>query len=74
MDKDISFTEDYNYTVYDKSIEELAIRFNIKDNNKVHEVIDIMKKNDITDNGIEFLNIYDIYVADELNEEDMFNN
>ncbi|EGQ3259964.1 TPA: hypothetical protein PBB95_002585 [Staphylococcus aureus] len=74
MDKDISFTEDYNYTVYDKSIEELAIRFNIKDNNKVQEVIDIMKKNDITDNGIEFLNIYDIYVADELSEEDMFNN
>lgn len=74
MDKDISFTEDYNYTVYDKSIEELAIRFNIKDNNKVQEVIDIMKKNDITDNGIEFLNIYDIYVADELGEEDMFNN
>ncbi|HDZ8780162.1 TPA: hypothetical protein RUV46_002699 [Staphylococcus aureus] len=74
MDKDISFTEDYNYTVYDKFIEELAIRFNIKDNNKVQEVIDIMKKNDITDNGIEFLNIYDIYVADELSEEDMFNN
>ncbi|MBJ6234571.1 hypothetical protein [Staphylococcus aureus] len=74
MDKDISFTEDYNYTVYDKSIEELAIRFNIKDNNKVQEVIDIMRKNDITDNGIEFLNIYDIYVADELSEEDMFNN
>ncbi|EQA7703418.1 TPA: hypothetical protein OWW88_002523 [Staphylococcus aureus] len=74
MDKDISFTEDYNYTVYDKSIEELAIRFNIKDNNKVQEVIDIMKKNDITDNGIEFLNIYDIYVADELSEKDMFNN
>lgn len=74
MDKDISFTEDYNYTVYDKSIEELVIRFNIKDNNKVQEVIDIMKKNDITDNGIEFLNIYDIYVADELSEEDMFNN
>ncbi|HDK3372852.1 TPA: hypothetical protein PR489_002500 [Staphylococcus aureus] len=73
MDKDISFTEDYNYTVYDKSIEELAIRFNIKDNNKVQEVIDIMKKNDITDNGIEFLNIYDIYVADELSEKDMFN-
>ncbi|EJH4613577.1 hypothetical protein NDM78_002466, partial [Staphylococcus pseudintermedius] len=56
------------------SIEELAIRFNIKDNNKVQEVIDIMKKNDITDNGIEFLNIYDIYVADELSEKDMFNN
>lgn len=74
MDKGISFTEDYNYTVYDKSIEELAIRFNIKDNKKVQEVIDIMKKNDITDNGIEFLNIYDIYVADELNDEDMFNN
>ncbi|HHW9997329.1 TPA: hypothetical protein ACU3MI_002599 [Staphylococcus aureus] len=74
MDKDISFTEDYNYTVYDKCIEELAIRFNIKDNNKVQEVIDIMKKNDITDNGVEFLNIYDIYVADELSEEDMFNN
>ena len=74
MDKDISFTEDYNYTVYDKSIEELAIRFNIKDNNKVQDVIEIMKKNDITDNGIEFLNIYDIYVADELSEEDMFNN
>ncbi|HGZ2915042.1 TPA: hypothetical protein ACOG2E_002806 [Staphylococcus aureus] len=74
MDKDISFTDDYNYTVYDKSIEELAIRFNIKDNNKVQEVIDIMKKNAITDNGIEFLNIYDIYVADELDEDDIFNN
>lgn len=74
MDKDISFTDDYNYTVYDKSIEELTIRFNIKDNNKVQEVIDIMKKNAITDNGIEFLNIYDIYVADELDEDDIFNN
>ncbi|WP_113589614.1 hypothetical protein [Staphylococcus aureus] len=74
MNKDISFTDDYNYSVYDKSIEELGIRFNIKDNSKVKEVIDIMKKNDIKDNGIEFLNIYDIYVDDELNEEDMFNN
>ncbi|MCE5086040.1 hypothetical protein [Mammaliicoccus sciuri] len=74
MKKDISFTDDYNYTVYDKSIEELGIRFNIKDNNKIKEVIDIMKRNEITDNGIEFLNIYDIYVDDELNEEDMFNN
>ncbi|KIX91214.1 hypothetical protein TP70_03675 [Staphylococcus microti] len=65
----ISYTDDLNYTVYDKTIDELGTRFNIAKDSEIEEVLAIMKRNNLEDNGIEFINIYDHFVAKELTEE-----
>ncbi|PNZ24654.1 hypothetical protein CD122_10800 [Staphylococcus rostri] len=71
--KSISYTDDLNYTVYDKSIDELGDRFNIAKDSDIEKVLAIMKKNNLENNGIEFINIYDYFVAEELTEEQINN-
>ncbi|WP_436937906.1 hypothetical protein [Staphylococcus xylosus] len=58
----INFT--FTFSVFDKTSKEIADLCNIPNDQRIQKVIQIMKKQNISDTDFEFLKLYDFYFAD----------
>ncbi|PTK89008.1 MULTISPECIES: hypothetical protein [Staphylococcus] len=58
----INFT--FTFSVFDKTSKEIADLCNITNDQRIQKVIQIMKKQNISDTDFEFLKLYDFYFAD----------